>query len=126
MNLPLPKVDISRLTAELDQLAAISECSEPPPAVTRVVFTPTDIEAREFLRGLYEAAGLKVRVDAVGNTLRGGREPTTGHPSLARGRTPTQSHTQACTTAPWGYSGDSKRFALSSNPVFAPYDQSNW
>ncbi|CAK9037423.1 Ureidoglycolate hydrolase (AtUAH) (Allantoate amidohydrolase 2) (AtAHH2) (Ureidoglycolate amidohydrolase) [Durusdinium trenchii] len=54
---------------ELEQLATHSDCSEPPPAVTRVVFTETDLRAREYLAGLYDAAGLTVRVDAIGNTF---------------------------------------------------------
>ncbi len=37
--------------------------------MTRVVFTERDLEARAYLRALAEAAGLSVRVDAVGNTF---------------------------------------------------------
>lgn len=69
MDLPKLKVETTRLVCELEQLATFSECSEPSPAVTRVVFTETDVKAREYLRGLYEAAGLAVRTDAVGNTF---------------------------------------------------------
>lgn len=58
-----------QLVDELHQLAAISDCPEPPPAVTRVVFTETDLKARDYLRSLYEAAGLEVRVDPIGNTF---------------------------------------------------------
>ena len=54
---------------ELHELAAISDCPEPPPAVTRVVFTETDRRARDYLRSLYEEAGLEVRVDPIGNTF---------------------------------------------------------
>ena len=50
-------------------MAAISDCPEPPPAVTRVVFTETDLRARKFLRKLYEDAGLSVAEDAIGNTF---------------------------------------------------------
>lgn len=64
-----PQVDTDRLVAELQKLATISDCPEPPPAVTRVVFTETDLRAREYLRSLYEAAGLEVRVDPIGNTF---------------------------------------------------------
>ncbi|TWT97897.1 N-carbamoyl-L-amino acid hydrolase [Botrimarina colliarenosi] len=64
-----PQVDVERLVGELQALAAISDCPEPPPAVTRVVFTETDLRARDYLRSLYEAAGLTVRVDPIGNTF---------------------------------------------------------
>lgn len=37
--------------------------------MTRVVFTETDLRAREYLRTLYEDAGLTVRVDPIGNTF---------------------------------------------------------
>lgn len=62
-------VNTSRVVAELHQLAEISDCSDPSPAVTRVVFTEKDLQAREYLKSLYESAGLQVRVDAVGNTF---------------------------------------------------------
>lgn len=79
-KLGTPPVDIDRLMAELEQLATISDCPEPPPAVTRVVFTETDLRAREYLRSLYDAAGLTVRVDPIGNTFVRwqGTEPTAG------------------------------------------------
>lgn len=65
------KIDVNadELIQRLEQLASISDCPEPPPAVTRVVFTQTDLKARAFLRSQYEAAGLEVRVDAIGNTF---------------------------------------------------------
>ncbi|TWT76109.1 putative hydrolase [Posidoniimonas polymericola] len=69
MSQPDPRINIDRLIAELQCLAAISDCPEPPPAVTRVVFTETDLRARDYLTGLYEQAGLAVRVDAIGNTF---------------------------------------------------------
>ncbi len=61
-------VDSKRLEAELQQLATYSECPEPPPAVTRVVFTDVDRQAREFFLRLCNEAGLVVRVDPIGNT----------------------------------------------------------
>lgn len=75
-----PPVDIERLVRELNELAAISDCPEPPPAVTRVVFTETDLRARDYLRSLYEAAGLAVRVDPIGNTFARweGSDPSLG------------------------------------------------
>ena len=62
-------VDTERLVAELEKLASFSDCPEPPPAVTRIVFTETDTKARQYLRSLYEDAGLTVRVDPMGNTF---------------------------------------------------------
>jgi N-carbamoyl-L-amino-acid hydrolase len=67
----------SRLLGELHHLATLTDCppaadaSLPAPtqAVTRIVFTPRDLEARAWLKGLAEAAGFGVRVDAVGNTF---------------------------------------------------------
>ncbi len=62
-------IDTDRVVGELNHLATLSECSDPPPAVTRVVFTEQDLQVREYLASLYQAAGLAVRVDAVGNTF---------------------------------------------------------
>ncbi len=62
-------VDATRLINELNHLATLSDCPEPSPAVTRVVFTETDLRARAYLRSLYEDAGLQVRADPIGNTF---------------------------------------------------------
>ncbi len=56
-----------QLARELETLAAFSDA--PAPAVTRVVFTPTDLQARAYVKGLCFDAGLAVREDAVGNTF---------------------------------------------------------
>ena len=71
------QVNVPRVTSELTKLATFSDCADPSPAVTRVVFTDTDLRAREYLASLYRAAGLSVRVDAVGNTFARwiGRQP---------------------------------------------------
>jgi ureidoglycolate amidohydrolase len=60
-------IDSDLLSREIEELAAISDAE--PPAVTRIVFTPTDLKARAWLRSRCEAAGLSVRVDAIGNTF---------------------------------------------------------
>jgi N-carbamoyl-L-amino-acid hydrolase len=60
-------IDQVRLVAELEALGAIS--AEPPPVVTRVVFTETDVRGREFVKSLCRDAGLAIREDAVGNTF---------------------------------------------------------
>lgn len=60
-------IDAGRLTQELEALADITDA--PPPAVTRVVFTETDRQARAYIKRLCEDASLLVREDAVGNTF---------------------------------------------------------
>jgi ureidoglycolate amidohydrolase len=62
MNL---EVDRDRLTAEIEELATISEAE--PPAVTRIVFSPTDLKARAWLIARCKKAGLAVRQDPIGN-----------------------------------------------------------
>lgn len=60
-------VDQNRLTREIEELAAISDAEAP--AVTRIVFTPTDLRARAWLGERCQDAGLSVRTDPVGNTF---------------------------------------------------------
>jgi ureidoglycolate amidohydrolase len=60
-------INQDRLNAEIEALAGFSDAD--PPAVTRVVFTPTDLKARAWMRTRCEAAGLAVRQDAIGNTF---------------------------------------------------------
>ena len=62
MNL---EVDRDRLAAEIEELASISEGE--PPAVTRIVFSPTDLKARAWLIARCEKSGLAVRQDPMGN-----------------------------------------------------------
>ena len=59
------EIDRDRLISEIEALAAISDAD--PPAVTRIVFTPTDLKARTWLRKRCEEAGLTLRQDAIGN-----------------------------------------------------------
>ncbi|QDT72711.1 M20 family metallo-hydrolase [Lacipirellula limnantheis] len=82
------KVDVNRCSAELDRLAQFSDV--PAPAVQRVVFTPTDLAARGYLIELFEAAGLRVRVDPIGNILARWEGADPSLPALATG-----SHTDA-------------------------------
>jgi len=58
-------VDRDRLVREIEELALISDA--PAPAVTRIVFTPTDLKARAWMIARCEQAGLVVRQDPVGN-----------------------------------------------------------
>jgi N-carbamoyl-L-amino-acid hydrolase len=61
-----PAADGQRLARELETLAGISDAAG---AVTRVVFTGTDLRARAYIKSLCVEAGLAVREDAVGNTF---------------------------------------------------------
>jgi len=58
-------IDQDRLLSEIEALARISDAEAP--AVTRIVFTPTDLEARAWLRARCVEQGLAVRQDAIGN-----------------------------------------------------------
>jgi N-carbamoyl-L-amino-acid hydrolase len=60
-------VDGARLSEEIEELASISDA--PAPAVTRIVFTPTDLKARNWLLARCLDAGLAIRQDSVGNTF---------------------------------------------------------
>ena len=70
-------INSDRLLSELHHLARLTDCPptqdkslpEPTQAVTRIVFTPRDLEARAWLTALAEAASFTVRTDAVGNTF---------------------------------------------------------
>jgi ureidoglycolate amidohydrolase len=58
-------VDRDRLISEIEALASFSDAE--PPAVTRIIFTPTDLKARAWMKAQCEEAGLALREDAVGN-----------------------------------------------------------
>ncbi len=71
-----PAIQLERLLGELDQLASFTDATtpasspgDPQRAVTRLVFTQRDLQARAWLKALAEDAGLDVRADAVGNTF---------------------------------------------------------
>jgi ureidoglycolate amidohydrolase len=64
MNSPLP-IDAARVQAEIDELARISEA--PEPAVTRVLFSDRDLEARAWIKAKCLELNLHVRTDDVGN-----------------------------------------------------------
>ena len=86
-----PIINSDRLLDELRTLAAFSEIpaegAEKPgdTAVTRIVFTKRDQEARTWLAAQAESAGLSIHVDAIGNTFFRwlGSEPHL--PSIATG-----------------------------------------
>jgi ureidoglycolate amidohydrolase len=60
-------IDRDRLLSEIDTLASFSDAEAP--AVTRIVFTPMDLKAREWMKTRCQEAGLTVRQDAIGNTF---------------------------------------------------------
>ncbi len=90
MTAPTVTVDIDRLSAELDELAAFSSDPAPPPAVTRVLYTEPDLKARAFLKRLCAAAGLKVREDPIGNLFARWEGTEPHRPAVGTG-----SHTDA-------------------------------
>jgi N-carbamoyl-L-amino-acid hydrolase len=69
------EINQAQILKELETLATFSDAVAP--AVTRVVFSRVDLEARVYLKGLLRSAGLEVREDAVGNTFARwvGQEP---------------------------------------------------
>jgi ureidoglycolate amidohydrolase len=69
-------IDRDRLLSEIETLASFSEAE--PPVVTRIFFTPADLQARAWLKARCEEAGLTVRLDPVGNTFARwvGADPT--------------------------------------------------
>jgi N-carbamoyl-L-amino-acid hydrolase len=58
-------VDGALLASEIEDLASISDAKSP--AVTRIVFTPTDLRARAWLTAKCKQVGLAVRQDPIGN-----------------------------------------------------------
>jgi ureidoglycolate amidohydrolase len=81
-------VNIERLSSELQRLSEFSDA--PAPAVTRVLFTPPDLAARDYLAALCCEAGLPVRSDAVGNMFARFEGSDPALPAIATG-----SHTDA-------------------------------
>lgn len=67
------EVHTERLVREMDTLASFTDAEQTGKpderAVTRVIFSKRDLEARAWLKTLYADAGLLVREDAVGNTF---------------------------------------------------------
>ena len=59
------QININQLGQEIEHLAQFSDV--PAPAVTRVLWTETDVAARQYLLELFADAELAVRHDALGN-----------------------------------------------------------
>lgn len=87
MNTDTLNIDANKVLSELQDLATISDAepAENGTAVTRVVFSARDLEARAWFRARVEDAGLQYRVDPIGNTFARleGTEPTL--PAVATG-----------------------------------------
>lgn len=77
------QTNMPRLSAEVEALALISDAE--PPAVTRIVYSERDQEAREWLNARYREAGLEIREDAVGNTFARWRGSSPELPAVATG-----------------------------------------
>jgi beta-ureidopropionase / N-carbamoyl-L-amino-acid hydrolase len=70
-----PAVDEARIQQRITELARFG--ANPEGGVSRVAFSAADIAGREYIKGLMQAAGLTVRVDAAGNIIgrRDGTDP---------------------------------------------------
>jgi N-carbamoyl-L-amino-acid hydrolase len=77
------EIDQQRLLSEIEALATISDAE--PPAVTRIVFTPTDLKARAWLIFRCQEAGLAVRHDPVGNIFARWKGKHTEAPAVGTG-----------------------------------------
>lgn len=77
------QIDKERVSDELKKLATFSDAELP--AVTRILYTPKDIEARAYLISLFEEAGLSVRVDAIGNIFARWEGENPELPAIATG-----------------------------------------
>ena len=62
----MPTIDPDRLLADLRTLRSIGAKG---PGVVRPAFSATDMEARRWLKGRYEEAGLEATIDGVGNVF---------------------------------------------------------
>ncbi len=76
-------VDAGLITDQLHTLGGFSDT--PAPAITRVVFTPPDLEARCWLKQLCMEARLAIREDAVGNLFARWHGSNQDAPAVATG-----------------------------------------
>ena len=78
-----PNIDIARVEADLTALAEISE--HPAPAVTRVLFSDADLQARSWMQARCEEAGLELRTDEAGNLFARWQGTDPSLPPIATG-----------------------------------------
>jgi ureidoglycolate amidohydrolase len=76
-------IDSARLMGELETLAGFS--AAPAPAVTRIVFSEEDLQARAWFKEKCVSAGLIIREDAVGNTFARWVGAEAGLPAVCTG-----------------------------------------
>lgn len=76
-------IDQQRLLSEIETLAGFSEAEAP--AVTRIVFTGHDLEARKWVLSLCREAGLELRQDAIGNMFARWAGTDPGAPAVGTG-----------------------------------------
>jgi N-carbamoyl-L-amino-acid hydrolase len=76
-------IDIQKLIADLDAIAACS--SSAPPGVTRVVYSAVDQQARAYLRTRCLVAGLTVHEDGLGNMFARWAGSVPDAPAVASG-----------------------------------------
>lgn len=69
--------------ARLDQLATYSDA--PAPAVTRILWSAADLQARRYIKQLCAALGLQVREDALGNLFARWQGTAPELPAVATG-----------------------------------------
>jgi N-carbamoyl-L-amino-acid hydrolase len=80
---PAYNINPGRLRANLEELSRFGR--NPQGGVTRVAWTPADIEARRYIiENVIPSAGLRVRVDAAGS-IYGSREGTAKLPAILFG-----------------------------------------
>lgn len=77
------QINSAQLQQELEKLASYSDV--PSPAVTRIVYSVTDLAARRFVKHLCHDAGLTVREDAAGNTFARWTGSQPDEPAVATG-----------------------------------------
>jgi N-carbamoyl-L-amino-acid hydrolase len=77
------QINLAQLQQEIDELALISE--NPPPVVTRVLFSGADLRARRFVKKLCRDTGLNLREDAVGNIFARWEGSDKNLPAVATG-----------------------------------------
>ncbi len=78
-----PLIDQERIIRELEALAEFSDT--PRPAITRILYTKPDLEARAYLKGLCEEAGLSLREDGLGNIFARWEGSSPHLPAVATG-----------------------------------------
>src|SRR6186997_230803 len=81
----MPTINADRLLADLRTLRSIGAKG---PGVVRPAFSASDMEARRWLKGRYEEAGLEATIDGVGNVL--GRSRSRGKAVLIGSHSDTQ------------------------------------